>query len=183
MSKSRPIYAPFKLDLAGKAHLIVTNHPEVPEREAALANIEIWTVQTIAPGVQAPIRDNTRAFRAVPELFTHLAHRLSRAATGLRLYAIGTESFIWDAHNIAMAAGLSATEIHLTQSGPLVRRVICTHCKTTIEDVPQNIVTCPGCGAALFVRDHFSRRLAGFMGVKVDAETPGQIPAAEVFVS
>jgi len=173
MSKSRPIYAPFKLDLAGKAHLIVTNQPEVPEREAALANIEIWTVQTIAPGVQAPIRDNTRAFRAVPELFTHLAHRLSRAATGLRLYAIGTESFIWDAHNIAMAAGLSATEIHLTQSGPLVRRVI----------VPQNIVTCPGCGAALFVRDHFSRRLAGFMGVKVDAETPGQIPAAEVFVS
>jgi len=49
--------------------------------------------------------------------------------------------------------------------------------------VAQNIVTCPSCEAALFVRDHFSRRLAAFMGVKVDAEVPGEIPEAEVFTS
>jgi predicted RNA-binding Zn-ribbon protein involved in translation (DUF1610 family) len=183
MSKSRPIYAPFRLDPAGRAHLVITNQPEAPALEAALANVEVWTVQTVGPGIQAPAREGARAYRAVPELFTHLAHRLGRAETGLRLYAIGSESFLWDAHNIAVAAGLGASEIHLTQAGPLVRRVICTHCKTVIEDVPRNIVTCPGCGAALFVRDHFSRRLAAFMGVKVDAEVPGDIPAAEVFSS
>jgi hypothetical protein len=29
------------------------------------------------------------------------------------------------------------------------------------------------------VRDHFSRRLGAFMGVMVDAEAPGEIPAIE----
>jgi hypothetical protein len=33
------------------------------------------------------------------------------------------------------------------------------------------------------VRDHFSRRLAAFMGVIVDAEVPGEIPAAEALTS
>ena len=47
-----------------------------------------------------------------------------------------------------------------------------------IEDVAINIIA-PALAAArsLFVRDHFSRRLAAFMGVKVDAEVPGEIPA------
>ena len=36
--------------------------------------------------------------------------------------------------------------------------------------------TCPGCGRALFVRDHFSRRLGAFQGVCIDAETPGEVP-------
>ena len=40
----------------------------------------------------------------------------------------------------------------------------------------ENVTPCPGCGAQLFVRDHFSRRLAAFMGVKVDAEAPGEFP-------
>ena len=29
---------------------------------------------------------------------------------------------------------------------------------------------------ALFVRDHFSRRLGAFQGVCIDAETPGDVP-------
>jgi hypothetical protein len=49
-----------------------------------------------------------------------------------------------------------------------------------IEGARMTIITCPGCGASLFVRDHFSRRLAAFMGVKVDAEVPGDIPVPEL---
>jgi hypothetical protein len=52
-----------------------------------------------------------------------------------------------------------------------------------IEDATANIVACPGCGANLFVRDHFSRRLRAFMGVKADAEMPGELDAAENFSS
>jgi hypothetical protein len=48
------------------------------------------------------------------------------------------------------------------------------------EDVATNIADCRGCGARLFVRDHFSRRLAAFMGVMVDAEVPGEVPEIEV---
>ena len=184
MIKSRPLYAPFKLDLSGRAHLIVTTQVELLEDlELALTNIETWTVKTIAPGIQAPIHENTRAFRAVPELLGYLGHRLSRETAGLRLYAVGSEAFIWDVHNLARAAGMDLSEIFITRAGPFTRRVYCTHCRTTIEDVTHTITPCPGCGAALFVRDHFSRRLAAFMGVKVDAEAPGEIPAPEAFSS
>jgi predicted RNA-binding Zn-ribbon protein involved in translation (DUF1610 family) len=184
MMKSRPLYAPFKLDPAGRAHLIVTSQPDLPEAVAeALADVEVWTVKTIAPGVPAPAMGNTRAYRSVAELLPQLGVRLSRDRAGLRLYAIGSEAFVWDAYNIAIAAGLVPGEISLHRAGPLVRRVYCTHCRTMIENVAVNIVPCPACGASLTVRDHFSRRLAAFMGVKVDAEVPGEIPAPEAFTS
>jgi predicted RNA-binding Zn-ribbon protein involved in translation (DUF1610 family) len=181
MNKSRPIYAPFRLDVTGRAHLIITDQPEFPPAsELAVPHVEIWVVKTIAPGVQAPPAGNVLAFRAVPHLFAHLRHRLAGEAIGLRLYAAGTEAFLWDAHNLARACGLGGGEIHLTRTGEPERRVYCTHCQTMIEGARVNIITCPGCRASLFVRDHFSRRLAAFMGVKVDAEVPGDVPAPEL---
>lgn len=184
MNKSRPIYKPFALDLSGREHLAVTDQAELPDAlDLVLSNISLWNIKTIAPGVQAPPAGRCRAFRAVPEMLAFLTHYLSRASIGLRLYALGSESFIWDVHNIGSAAGLTSAEMFLTQSGPRRRRVYCCHCKTKIEDVRETIVACPGCGAVLQVRDHFSRRLAAFMGVKVDAEVPGDIPVPEMFGS
>jgi predicted RNA-binding Zn-ribbon protein involved in translation (DUF1610 family) len=109
--------------------------------------------------------------------------RLAQATVGLRIYAVGSEAFIWDAYNVAMGAGLDGAEVFTHHAGPFVRRVYCTHCRTMIEDVAVTIIPCPVCGAHLFVRDHFSRRLAAFMGVIVDAEVPGEIPAAEALIS
>ena len=184
MSKSRPVYTPFGLDPAGRAHLVVTSLDAPPEGiEDSLANIEVWTVKHNGPGVPAPIVAGLRPFRSTTELLVQLSHRLTRETAGLRLYAVGPEAFVWDAYNAAMAAGLHPSEISLHRAGPFVRRVYCSHCRTIIEGVPVNIVACPSCEAALFVRDHFSRRLAAFMGVKVDAEVPGEIPEAEVFTS
>jgi hypothetical protein len=57
--------------------------------------------------------------------------------------------------------------------------VWCTHCHGFTEQVTTNVVPCAGCGRHLLVRDHFSRRLGAFMGVMVDAEAPGEIPAIE----
>jgi predicted RNA-binding Zn-ribbon protein involved in translation (DUF1610 family) len=181
--KSRPLYLPFRLDPQGRAHLLVSDSAQTPDDIDALANIDIWTVQTIAPGIQAPIAENRRAFRAVAELLSHLKHRLVRETVGLRLYALGAESFLWDVHNLGLSTGLTAHEIFLTHSGNFARRVYCTHCKTMIETVTHNIHPCPGCGASLFVRDHFSRRLAAFMGVKIDAEIPGDIPEPALLTS
>jgi len=181
MIKSRPIYEPFRIDPAGRAHLIVTDLSALPEDigELEFSNIELWVVHVVAPGIQA--QDSApRAFRAVADLLATLAVRLRREQVGFRLYAVGTEPFLWDVHNAARAAGLGKGEILLTHAGSLKRRVYCTHCKTMNEDVTTSIVKCRACNANLFVRDHFSRRLAAFMGVAVDAEVPGEIPAAEV---
>ncbi len=109
-------------------------------------------------------------------LLAALAERLHRETAGLRLYAVGSESFIWDAANIARSAGMAEDEVFLAQAGSLRRRVYCTHCKAMIENVTTNLVPCQGCGATLFVRDHFSRRLAAFMGIQADAEEPGVLP-------
>jgi predicted RNA-binding Zn-ribbon protein involved in translation (DUF1610 family) len=182
--KSRPVYERFKLDGTGRVHLIVTNLDAPPAGlEEALGDITVWTVKRVAPGVPAPATPSLRPFRSTAELLPQLAVRLAHSTVGLRLYAIGSEAFIWDAHNVAIAAGLDKAEVFTYHAGPFVRRVYCTHCRTMIEDVAVNIVPCPGCGAHLFVRDHFSRRLAAFMGVKVDAEVPGDIPLAEALTS
>jgi dimethylamine monooxygenase subunit C len=182
VSKSRPVYAPFRLDVSGRAHLLVTDRPEPPEAaDLALENIDVWTVQTIAPGVQAPESGKVRRYRAVAELLSHLEHRLGRERVGLRLYAIGGEAFLWDVHRLARAAGLGAGEIFLTRAGALTRRVLCIHCRTMLEEVAQTQVSCSGCGAMLSVRDHFSRRLGAFMGVRTDAEVPGEFSAPEYF--
>lgn len=182
MSKSRPVYAPFALDYAGARHLIVTELPEPPEAlDTSLAEITVFSLKTIAPGVPAPASAQHRSFRAKAELLAFLGPYLARETMGLRLYAIGSEAFCWDIHNFGEAAGMGRSEIHLTHAGARTRRVYCTHCKTRIEDAVLNIIPCPGCGASLFVRDHFSRQLGAFMGVKIDAEIPGEVFAAEGF--
>jgi hypothetical protein len=181
VSKSRPLYRALRLDACARAHLVVTDLADAPALgELSGAQLDICTVKTIAPGIPAPRHGHIRAFRAAAELLAYLAHRLRGEAVGLRLYAVGSEAFIWDARNIGLAAGLAEAEIQTVQAGSLRRRVYCTHCKTMTEDVTTGIVACRGCGAALLVRDHFSRRLAAFMGVKVDAEVPGEVPAAAV---
>ena len=175
--KSRPTYAPLRLDPTGTSHLIVSDQAALPPAEVAGA--EIWLngspVTAAAAATGSP-----RRFRAAADLLGNLRHRLAGTPVGLRLYAVGTESFVWDVHNIAVEAGLGQGEIFLTHAGSWRRRVYCTHCKTMNEAVTTSIVGCAGCGAQLFVRDHFSRRLAAFMGVAVDAEVPGEIPAPEV---
>lgn len=178
MIKSRPVYTPFQIDPAGRTHLVVTDLASLPPH-MAVPEIETWRVELQAPGIAAPAAGMERAYRSVAELLSHLKHRLECESVGFRLYALGMEAFLWDVMNLARQAGMGRDEVRLTQMGSMRRRVYCTHCKTIIENVATNILPCPGCAANLFVRDHFSRRLAAFMGVIVDAEIPGEIPLIE----
>jgi len=107
---------------------------------------------------------------------------LDRSVMGLRVYVAGPESFLGLAIQTALSFNLNPDEIRAQVSGSLARRVRCVHCRATTEDVRTNIVACTGCGRWLFVRDHYSRRLAAYMGVMVDAELPGERPSLkEVF--
>ena len=186
--KSRPVYGPVGLDATGRRHLLVVDAPEVPA-DALLPGHgpfpEVWTVvrdgrhpssaylaSGVKPGAVHPFRSTTL-------LLDHLAQRLARETMGFRLYAIGSETFLADVAARGAAAGLSKAEMAFAHAGSLSRRVYCIHCRTLTEGVETSIFTCPGCGVSLFVRDHFSARLAAFMGVQVDAEAPGDLPPAE----
>ena|SRR5579883_1299617 len=144
-------------------------------------------------GADAP-RDPTRELRSlalaglelfdrVPALLERFRGLLEGALMGTRLYVAGPESFIGLAMKIALEFNLNKDEIRAEELGSLARRVYCIHCRATAEDVRTNIVECPGCRRWLLVRDHYSRRLAAYMGVMADAEAPGELPPVrEVFV-
>jgi hypothetical protein len=102
---------------------------------------------------------------------------LEESLMGTRLYVAGPESFIGLAMQIALQFDLNKDEIRAEEVGTLARRVHCVHCRATRENVRTNIVRCTGCDRWLLVRDHYSRRLAAYMGVMVDAEVPGELPA------
>jgi len=169
--KSRPIYSRLRVDPAGSRHLAVSDQCPFPRAafETPLDDLEFWVVSSKSV-------EGNAVFPEATGLLAALEARLLRETAGLRLYAVGTESFIWDAANTARRVGMAEDEVFLAQAGSLHRRIYCTHCKTMIENVNTNLTPCLGCGATLFVRDHFSRRLAAFMGIQADAEEPGILP-------
>jgi DNA-directed RNA polymerase subunit RPC12/RpoP len=83
---------------------------------------------------------------------------------------------------VALKHHLNPDTMQCEHCGSAARRVYCIHCRAANEDVTTNVVRCRGCGRHLLVRDHYSRRLAAYMGVMVDAEAPGEVPPIrEVF--
>jgi hypothetical protein len=180
MSKSRPTYQPLTPDPAGRRHLLVieAGADSSAARGAREGFDEIWIAASGSPASAAPA---ARVFATVQALHAALERRLNVETMGFRLYAEGSEAFIWDVVKQARDAGMGRAEVYPRHVGAPVRRVYCVHCGTMIEAVAVNLVECQGCHARLSVREHFSRRLSAFMGVQADAETPGVLPAAEAF--
>ena len=103
---------------------------------------------------------------------------LADAHMGLQIYAAGTEGLMGQVQREVVAAGLPHTALQMEHRGSLARRVQCVHCKGITENVMHDPFKCSHCGLNLFVRDHYSRRLAAFQGVNIDAEDPGSVPAS-----
>ncbi len=118
-------------------------------------------------------------FKTNEALIDHLNRVLASARVGLRLYLAGSESFIGSAMQVATRFNMNHDEVLREHSGTLVRRVWCVHCATNTENVTRRVFKCPGCGLDLVVRDHYSARLAAFMGIKADPEQTGHMPAPE----
>lgn len=104
---------------------------------------------------------------------------LATAKMGTRLYAAGTEPFIGSVIQEALNAAIDPKSVLTEHCGSARRRVQCVHCKGFTENVVATPVECSHCGLTLLVRDHYSRRLGAFMGVCIDAEAPGEVPATE----
>jgi hypothetical protein len=204
--KSKPVYAPLQADTRGRFHLMVGMGVGaapllrvIAEMKSAAAHSLKHTRVLYVPdsgGSQGAGTDGAgidefksaavgevRLFEGTPALLEKFRAILSESLMGTRLYVAGPESFIGLVMKIALEFNLNKAEIRAEECGTLARRIYCIHCRATTEQVRTNIVRCVGCTRWLLVRDHYSRRLAAYMGVMVDAEAPGELPPVkEVFL-
>ena len=181
--KSRPVYGTLEAR-SGKHHLMIA------DAEGAEAILDVATSDLMAMThiIYIPRgTDYAEKLRALkPAQFyegpsyaasvTRIRRVLQDAHMGLQVYLSGTEGLMGQAQNEAMQAGIPHTAIQTEHRGSVARRMQCVHCKGVTEDVETDPFQCSHCGLNLFVRDHYSRRLAAYQGVCIDAEDPGNVP-------
>src|ERR1700733_9526701 len=197
--KSKPVYAPLQADTRGRYHLMLGMGVGAAPLLRVIAEMRSAAAQSLkqtrvlyvpdtggGAGIdefRAAAVADVRLFDGTPALLEKFRATLSESLMGPRLYVAGPESFIGLVMKIALEFNLNKDEIRAEECGTLARRIYCIHCRATTEQVRTNIVRCVGCARWLLVRDHYSRRLAAYMGVMVDAEAPGELPPIkEVFL-
>jgi dimethylamine monooxygenase subunit C len=152
-------------DVLRNLHIMYTAGPNGTDRAVALE--KLGAAQFYA----AP---------SIPTLLTRLQRVLADAHMGTQFYLAGTEGLMGQAEREIMSTGFPFAAIQKEHRGSTVRRVQCVHCKGITENVATDPFKCGHCGLNLFVRDHYSRRIAAFQGVNIDAEDPGLVPEAQV---
>jgi dimethylamine monooxygenase subunit C len=154
-----------KGDVLRNLHIIYTRGPNGVDRSAMLEKLGA------AQFYSAP---------SIPTLLPRLQRVLADAHMGTQFYLSGTEGLMGQAEREIMSTGFPFADIQKEHRGSTVRRVQCVHCKGVTENVATDPFKCSHCGLSLFVRDHYSRRMAAFQGVNIDAENPGLVPESVV---
>lgn len=182
---SRPVYGTLE-PRPGKAHLMIAD----AEGAEAILDLAAQDAGLMAKShiIYIPMgtdfADKLRALKpaqfyegpSYPASVQRIRKVLGDAHMGLQVYLAGTEGLMGQAMNEAVTAGIPASAIQTEHRGSVARRMQCVHCKGITEDVMTDPFVCSHCGLNLFVRDHYSRRLAAFQGVCIDAEDPGNVP-------
>lgn len=191
--RSRPVYGELQ-PRGGMAHLFVADGEGAGAIVdlVARAGADAPALLARAHIIYARVANGTDQFDRLEQLGAAQCHRspsfaaaesrlkkvLADAHMGLQVYLAGTETIIGLAQRAVMEAGLPHDAVQTEHRGSLARRVQCVHCKGITENVTTDPFVCSHCGLNLFVRDHYSRRIAAFQGVNIDAEDPGQVPPA-----
>lgn len=186
--KSRPQFEQLRFDASGRFHLFIGQgeggHALLRVRRELPDSADIRVIYTGESLTGCDLTDELagKDWRQLTLLPTQVAalqvldEVLARSLMGTRLYIAGSEGFIGVAEQVAARYNFQGDELQREHQGSTARRVFCIHCRSIHEDVTTNIVRCQGCDRHLLVRDHYSRRLAAFMGVMADAEVPGSLP-------
>ncbi len=187
--KSRPVYGVLEAR-PGSAHLMIA------DGEGALAVAEVLAgradMLAAAHVIYVPGPNGVDMWARVQGLGAAQAYRAPTIATmlprlqrvlvdahmGTQFYLAGSEGLMGQAEREIMGTGFPFSAIQKEHRGSTVRRVQCVHCKGVTENVATDPFVCSHCGLNLFVRDHYSRRMAAFQGVNIDAEDPGKVPAS-----
>lgn len=185
--RSRPVYGTLE-PRPGKGHLMIADAEgaeallDLAAKDGAVFNaahiiyIPKGTGETFVDKLKAKSPAILHVAPSYEASVPRIRRVLSDAHMGLQVYLAGTEGLMGQAQNEAMSAGIPHTAIQREHRGSVARRMQCVHCKGITEDVMTDPFVCAHCGLNLFVRDHYSRRLAAFQGVRVDAEDPGNVP-------
>ncbi len=182
--KSRPVWGTFEAR-QGPAHLFIA------DAQGGEAILDVATPDLMASGhiIYIPRgTDFAGKLRALnPAQFyegpsyaaavSRIRRTLQDAKMGLQVYLAGTEGLMGQAMLEVTQAGIPHAAIQTEHRGSTARRMQCVHCKGFTEDVETYPFQCSHCGLNLFVRDHYSRRLAAYQAVCIDAEDPGNVPA------
>ncbi len=188
--RSRPVYGTLE-PRAGAAHLLIA------DAHGAEAILDVATPDMMAKAhiIYIPkgtgFGDRLRAINpaqyyegpSYAAALSRIQRVLSDAAMGLQIYLTGTEGLMGQAQIAAMQSRHDYTAIQTEHRGSLARRMQCVQCKGITEDVILDPFECSHCGLNLFVRDHYSRRIAAFQGVCIDAEDPGNVPPSQEIYS
>jgi hypothetical protein len=186
--KSRPVYRQLAPDAGGRYHWIAAQGTggaaalRLLEAMPPSAEVHVLYARESLSGndysesLGKRGAVDLRVFATQAEAIAELDRSLAGCVMGTRLYIAGSESFIGSAVRVAIKYNLNDDEVQREHCGNAARRVYCIHCRAANENVTTNIVKCLGCGRHLIVRDHYSQRLAGYMGVMADAEAPGELP-------
>ena len=185
--KSRPVYKGLTIDAQAKRHIFALEGQGV---EAVLNQVKaagsdfLTRSEFLCVGPAARLEalkpHDLWAAATIPILLYRLRAMLQNAKMGLRLYISGTEGFIGQVMQVAIECGIDFNSIRTEHRGSEARRVQCVHCKGITDDVKTSPFKCTHCGLSLLVRDHYSRRIAAFQGVCIDAEDPGTAPMPEL---
>lgn len=189
--KSRPVYGTLS-PLKGRDHLFVADaegaEAILDMAPAAPAGFFSGAEIVYIPGRSADrfIADlkalSPARFYEGPSIaaaLPRLRQTLATARMGLKIYLAGTEGLIGQAMQVALEAGIDHTAIQAEHRGSLARRMQCVHCKGITENVTTQPARCSHCGLLLLVRDHYSRRIAAFQGVCINAEDRSEEPPME----
>ena len=184
---SRPVYGTLA-PRPGKAHLMIADAEgaeallDLAAQDAGLMGkahilyIPRATGQTYTDRLRALDPAQFYVGPSFDAALPRLRRVLSDAHMGLQVYLAGTEGLMGRAAAEVTAAGIPLGAVQTEHRGSVARRMQCVHCKGITEDVTTDPFTCSHCGLNLFVRDHYSRRLAAFQAVCIDAEDPGNVP-------
>ena len=191
--KSRPQYRGLRAVASARRHLVSVEGEGVKalralfdgapagfsERAEILYAVPGEDPQEYRAALEALRPRSCEVFATGDDVLGALDRLLATALMSTRLYAAGTEGFIGRVVKLAVEHGVDHRSVLTEHSGSLARRVQCVHCKGFTENVTTSIFECGHCGTLLFVRDHYSRRLAAFQGVSVNAEEPGSRPVGQ----
>jgi predicted RNA-binding Zn-ribbon protein involved in translation (DUF1610 family) len=184
--RSRPVWGTLE-PRAGKHHLMIA------DAQGAEAILDVATPELMAGAHIIFIAkgtdygDKLRALNPAQYYegpsYGAAASRIQRvlqdAKMSTQVYLSGTESLMGQAMRECTNAGIPYTAVQTEHRGSTARRMQCVHCKGITEDVAIDPFVCSHCGLNLFVRDHYSRRLAAYQGVCIDAEDPGNVPPSK----
>ncbi|PYI64043.1 hypothetical protein CVV68_22775 [Arthrobacter livingstonensis] len=106
------------------------------------------------------------------DTLSYLRSTIELACVGVRLVLIGPMADIKAAAAVAAECGLADDEVTLVSDGSEHRTVFCAHCRTVTKTVEPtgSELECQGCTTVLSISNHFSRRIAAYLGYAAHAE-------------